>query len=184
MSRDAFGRPFVSRDLVCTAEERWAAIRYRELISAGQAHKLTKRDRKLLDQLNRRDVARLGKAAIKEIREQIARLDKAEQEEAEAAAALKSLPTSASFLLEPEPVKAQPDFELLILPEPVADIQTCTNVSNATDGSEYSPVEDIQPVANATPPSPATANADPPLLGGRSPLSWREPKKNENLGSL
>jgi hypothetical protein len=59
-------------EVVCTEEERMAAVRCRELRLAGQSRRLTAHDRKLLDTLIRRVAGRISPERLREMKKRVA----------------------------------------------------------------------------------------------------------------
>jgi hypothetical protein len=177
MSKDAFGRPFVSRDQICDEKERQRLIKLRNQLLAGRSGVVAVKAKSRIKRGSGEhdDVV---KRLIKLREDYEAKQAQKELGTGNVAATLQALPAPATDSLSagtPDTL-AQSNAVLGETYEP----ETPTNPHELTIEAE---VIEIQEAASPAPPA-AMFKADPPMIGGRSPASWREPTNDEDLGSL
>ena len=163
MSTDAFGRPYVSPDLVCSGERHFRLIAIRE----GKM-KWAKQDQEWWEWLIAKRAKERGISVVAMV-ERLQHLTKL-REEFEALQVQKELRTgNVTATLPALPAPATDSISvtpLKVLPEPENDSAA---VPGAGNGNSEAPETPPKPVLKL--PAPATFSADRPLVGGRSPLS-------------
>jgi hypothetical protein len=114
-------------------------------------------------------------------REQIWRLQRLRKAwEAEQAAEAKAVVSTLPELQQDARAEVLEAKILPYIPETLESAQELPIQAEVIDVQEPS-----QNDSGASPAPPAaTFKADPPMIGGRSPASWREPTNDEDLGSL